>query len=242
MSGDKPLRVLIVSTQTLWRAGLRCLLDNADAGIDVIGEASPGPDTTRKIKTLKPDILILNIALPKGDRLQLLRRIRRFDKVRKIIVTGQIQPQVLAKALRLDIKGVVFKGSPLEELIQCIHWVAADGTCIQHNENRSANPRTEFKVPRDARSRQGQRFRLTHREMDVVEAVVAGYTNKQIAGRLRLSVETVRHHVTNIFNKTGASNRLELVLFAIEKKLVDSSQLGISDPAVEPSLQREQSA
>ena len=78
--------------------------------------------------------------------------------------------------------------------------------------------------------------------MEIVEAVVAGYTNKEIARRLRVSVDTVRHHVTNIFDKTGASNRLELVLFAIEKKLVDSPQLVIGRTAVEASLQGKQSA
>ena len=78
--------------------------------------------------------------------------------------------------------------------------------------------------------------------MEIVEAVVAGYTNKEIARRLGVSVDTVRHHVTNIFDKTGASNRLELVLFAIEKKLVDSPQLVIGRTAVEASLQGKQSA
>ena len=77
--------------------------------------------------------------------------------------------------------------------------------------------------------------------MEIVEAVVSGNTNKEIAGRLRLSVETVRHHITNIFNKTGASNRLELALFAIEKKLVDSAQAG-RGKLTEPVAPHEQSA
>jgi len=233
---NKPLRVLIVSAHTLWRAGLRLLLDNSDAGIVVIGETAHGSEAVRQITGLKPDILILDLALSKLDGLELLRRIRRIENVRKVILTAQMRRQDLVKALQFGVKGVVLKRSPLEELIQCIRWIAADGTCIQQNEGGLVRTPSAFSVSA-RQSRQGQRFHITHREMEIVEDVVAGYTNKEIASRLRLSVETVRHHVTNIFDKTGASNRLELVLFAIEKKLVDSSQLGIGGTAVEASLQ-----
>jgi len=239
---NRRLRVLIVSGHALWRAGLRCLLDNSDAGVVVIGEAARGSDAVRQVTGLRPDVLILDLALYKSDGLELLRRIRRIENVHKVIVTApQIQKQDLARALQLGVKGVVLKRSPLEELIRCIQWIAADGTCIQQNDNWSVRTPSPFKVPAK-RSRQGQRFCITHREMEIVEAVVAGYTNKEIARRLRVSVDTVRHHVTNIFNKTGASNRLELVLFAIEKKLVDSTQLVIGRTAVEASLQGKQSA
>src|SRR5438132_8288739 len=128
---NRPLRALIVSAHTLWRAGLRRLLDNSDAGIAVIGEAAHGSDAVRQVTGLRPDILILDFALSQLDGLDLLRRIRRIENVRKVILTAQIRKQDLARALQLGVKGVVLKRSPLQALIQCIRWVAADGTGIQ---------------------------------------------------------------------------------------------------------------
>src|SRR2546421_3472010 len=104
---NKPLRVLIVSGHTLWRAGLRRLLDNSDAGIMVAGEAAHGSEAVRQINGLRPDILILDLALSKVDGFELLRRIRRNENIRKVILTAQIRKQDMARALQLGVRGVV---------------------------------------------------------------------------------------------------------------------------------------
>lgn len=237
----KSLRVLIMSAQTLWREGLRRLLDNSGADIVVIGEAAHISDAITKVSELRPDILILDLMLSKLDGLEVLRRLKRLENVPKVILTEQMRQENLAKALQFGVKGIVLKGSPLDELIRCIRWIAAGGTCIGQNHGSSESTSSIFGASA-RRSRQGQQFHITDREMEVVEAVVAGCTNKEIASRFRLSVDTVRHHVTNIFNKTGASNRLELVLFALEKNLVDSSRLGIGVTPIAAALQRKRSA
>lgn len=237
---DKLLRLLIVSGYTLWRESLRRLLDNPRFGMVVIGEASHGSDAARRVAELKPDILILDF-VPSGlDVLDLLWRVRRIENVQKVILIGQIGKQDLTRALELGVKGVVLEQSPLEELIGCLRWIAAGGTWIRQNGGTSPSAQSPFGASA-TRSLQEQ-FRITHREMEILEAVVAGCTNKAIASRLLLSVETVKHHVTNMFNKTGASNRLELALFAIEKKLVNNSQLGIGVTVPDAVLQRERSA
>ena len=232
---SKTLQTFIVSRHTLWRQGLRRLLDNSGAGIVVVGEAAQGADAVRQVTELSPDILILDLALSKLDGLELFRPVRGIENIRKVILTPEIRKQDLARALKLGVNAVLLKGSPLDELIRCIRRIATGGTCFQqqqHDDVMSASTPSPFTVSA-RRPRQSQQFHITYREMEIVEAVVAGYTNKEIASRFCLSVDTVRHHVTNIFDKTGASNRLELVLFAIEKKLVDNAQLGIGVTAIE---------
>src|SRR5436189_273121 len=134
------------------------------------------------------------------------RRSQARKRVRVLIVSERI-------LLQLGVRGLVLKGSPFEELVRCIRWVVGGGTSIRQNHISPESTPSTFRAV----------FDLTHREMQMIEAVIAGRTNKQIARRFRLSVDTVKHHLTNIFNKTGASNRLELVLFAIDKNVVDTS-------------------
>jgi two-component system nitrate/nitrite response regulator NarL len=237
---DKLLRILIVSGYTLWRESVRRLLDNSGFGMVVIGEAGQGSDAATKVAALKPDILILDF-VPSGlDVFDLLGRVRKIQNVQKVVLIGQIGKQDLARALELGVQGVVSEQSPLEELIRCIRWIAAGGTWIRQIDGTSPSTPAPFRAS-PTRSTQAQ-FCITHREMEILEAVVAGCTNKEIASRLLLSVETVKHHVTNIFNKTGASNRLELALFAVEKRLVKNSQPSIGVTAPDAVLQRKQSA
>ena len=231
----KPLRILIADGHRLFRQGLRRLLDSAPDGILVIGEAADGPEAVRLVPELKPDILVMDLALPKLDGFEVLRS---TEDVAKVILTAKISEQEANRAMQLGVRGILLKQCPVTDLIQCIRHIGAGGTCIGKDNPRSVGTATK---PKSSMERSGNtRLRLTKRELEIIEAVVEGGTNQQIVTQLRLSVQTVKHHLTNIFNKTGSSNRLELVLYAIEKKLVDNSQRRIETTAVAAAARRRQ--
>ena len=210
----KPLRILIADGHRLFRHGLRRLLDRPPDRIRVIGEAADGPEAVRLVAELKPDILVLDLALSKLDGFEVLRS---TEGVAKVILTAEISQQEVNRALQLGVRGILLKQCPVKELIQCIQRIGAGGTCIGKEHAKSVSTATAPKSSRE-RSRH-TRLHLTERELEIIEAVVEGGTNKEIATQLKLSVQTVKHHLTNIFNKTGSSSRLELALYAMQHHL-----------------------
>ncbi len=231
LPAEKLLRVVIADAHTLFRAGLRHLLDNSRLGILVAGEAGDGNDAVRQVVELRPDVLILDLLLPKFAELEVLLRSQSIQSVRKIVLTARMSPEDLVKASELGVDDVVLKQSSMKELLECIRrpgsvrpLLSAAHSSMSHRERRL--------LP----------FRITRREMEILEAVAEGCTNPEIAKRLLISTETVKHHVTSLFNKTGASNRLELVLFATEKKLVCSSRLDVGMSEVAGALRPRRTA
>lgn len=218
----KRLRVVIADAQALFRAGLRRLLENSRIGIEVVGEATDGSEAIRQVLELRPDILVFDLLLPELDGLEVLRRIQPIQGVRKVLLTKKIDQDDLRKATTLGVSNVVLKQSSIAELLECIRRpdnIDAPSTISPGT--------TTIRSSVSPRHRGQQRFRITEREMEVLKTLVAGRTNPEIAERLLISTETVKHHITNLFNKTGASNRVELVLFATKKGLVDRSRFGI---------------
>jgi DNA-binding NarL/FixJ family response regulator len=145
------------------------------------------------------------------------------SSVRTILLTAQIERAEIVTALQLGARGVVLKEVATQTLLKCIqcvtegqYWVGRAGVAdlVQTLREMTAasNGNDEEKRPL---------FSLTKRELDIVGAIVKGLTNKDIARAFSISEDTVKHHLTNIFNKAGVSNRLELALFAVHHKLVD---------------------
>ena len=213
--------MVIADAQALFRAGLRRLLENSPIGIEVVGEATDGCEAIRQVLRLRPDILVLDLLLPELDGLEVLRRIQPIPGVRKVLLTKKIDQDDLRKATTLGVSSVMLKQSSIGELLECIRRT--------DNINASSTISPGTATTRSSvspRQRGQQRFRITEREMEVLKTLVGGRTNPEIAERLLISPETVKHHISNLFNKTGASNRVELMLFATEKGLVDTSRFG----------------
>ena len=220
------VRIVLADDHQMFRDAVRRLLD-AEPDLVVVGEASDGEEAVALTLQYEPDILLLDVAMPHGNGMQVLQHIAAASKATRIImVTGAVEENELRQALRLGARGFVLKESGAEQLLESIrvvhggeYFVGRECMADLVSAVRSRGVAIEGKVlPRKAD------FGLTTRERQIVSAVVNAYQNKEIAAKFAISEKTVKHHLTNIFNKVGVSNRLELALFAVHHHL-DSSTL-----------------
>jgi two-component system nitrate/nitrite response regulator NarL len=228
---DSFISVVVADDHPLLRAGIRRVLD-AEAGFAVVGEAGNGAGAVELVERLKPDVLLLDLDMPGSSGLDALRSLGDMvRRVRVILLTSELDRQGIIKGLQLGARGVVFKDADPDLLVKAIqrvltgqYWVGREmvgdlvGLLCELLDPGSVNPRPLA-------------FGLTTRELDVVEKVVSGATNKQIAKALRMSEETVKHHLTSVFAKVGVSTRLELALFAVHHRLVTPQTFGDNPPA-----------
>ncbi len=212
-----PIRIVIADDHPIFRDGLRKLLE-AESDLMVIGEARDGFEAVKLTRQLKPDILLLDLAMPSHPGLEALRDIstqQRPNAVRVILLTAAIEKGQIVEALQLGARGVVLKDSATQLLIKSIHTVMSG----QYWVGREAVPdlvhHLHTLLQSAGEEAQQKNFGLTPRELEVVPAVVDGYSNKEIAQRCHIEENTVKHHLSNIFDKLGVSTRLELALFAI---------------------------
>jgi DNA-binding NarL/FixJ family response regulator len=211
------IRIVMADDHALFRKGLRSLL-NGEGGMQVVGEASDGDEAVRMVRSLRADVLLLDLAMPGTSGMEALAQLARAPtSVKTIVLTGAIAKPEVLKAVQLGAAGIVLKSSPPELLFKSVrsvmsgqHWIGRDVVTDLVQALRS------YQEAAPARTR----FGLTPRELDITSAVVAGFSNKEIAKKYTLSEETVKHHLTRIFDKVGASNRLELALFAVHHQLL----------------------
>jgi two-component system nitrate/nitrite response regulator NarL len=214
------IRILIADDHPIFRDGLRRLLE-AERGFQVVGEAADGEEAVKLARQLKPDIVLLDLAMPRVTGLEALRELAASPKpVRTVLLTAAIEREQIVEALQLGARGVVLKESATQLLFKALravmagqYWVGRDAVSDLVRLLRELTP---------APGEEGRRskFGLTPRELEIVGAIVAGYTNKDIAEKFSLSEQTVKHHLSSIFDKLGVSNRLELGLFAVNHRLL----------------------
>ncbi len=220
-----PIRILIADDHPLFRDGLRRLLQS-EPGFEVAGEASDGDELLGLIRKAKPDILLLDLSMPRRDGIAVLRELAAAKiPVRTLLLTAAIDQGQIVQALRLGAYGVILKESTTQRLfdsIRCVmagqYWVGRESVSDLVKALRSAGGPPDVGTELRARD-----FGLTPREMEIVTLVVAGYSNPDIAQRCSISEQTVKHHVSNIFDKLGVSNRLELALFAVNHRLTSAA-------------------
>jgi len=158
--------------------------------------------------------------MPRRPGLEALRELATWSiPVRTIILAAEVERAEIVEAIQLGARGVVLKESATEVLVECICSVMAGRYWIGKEKISDLVQALHSLLPRVAARPAPKSFGLTPRELDIVAAIVAGYMNKDIAQRFSISENTVKHHLTKIFDKLGVSNRLELALFAAEHQL-----------------------
>jgi two-component system nitrate/nitrite response regulator NarL len=214
-------RILIADDHPIFRDGLRRLLET-EPDLKVIGEACDGAEAVRLAKQLKPDILLLDLAMPRHPGLEALREMSSASNqnaVRVILLTAAAEKAQIVEALQLGARGVVLKDSATQLLLKAIHTVMAGEYWVGRESVSNLVQYLRTLVQSSGEEARQKKFGLTPRELEIVSAVVAGYSNKETAEYFKISEDTVKHHLSNIFDKLGVSTRLELALFAVNQSL-----------------------
>ncbi|HXM63549.1 MAG TPA: response regulator transcription factor [Terriglobales bacterium] len=217
----QPTRILIADDHPIFRDGLRRLLET-EPDLKVIGEACDGAEAVRLAKQLKPDILLLDLAMPRHPGLEALREMSSASNqnaVRVILLTAAAEKNQIVEALQLGARGVVLKDSATQLLLKAIHTVMAGEYWVGRESVSNLVQYLRTLVQSSGEEARQKKFGLTPRELEIVSAVVAGYSNKETAEYFKISEDTVKHHLSNIFDKLGVSTRLELALFAVNQSL-----------------------
>jgi len=213
------VRILIADDHPIFRDGLKRLLES-ERDFKVVGEACDGVEAVKMVRQLKPEILLLDLAMPRGPGLEALREMSTDTTgVRVILLTAAAEKDQIVEALQLGARGVVLKDSATQILLKSIRAVMNGEYWVGRESVSNLVQYLRGLVGSSSNTARQRRYGLTPRELEIVSAVVAGYANKEIAEHFKISEDTVKHHLSNVFDKVGVSTRLELALFAVNQAL-----------------------
>ena len=213
------IRVLLVDDDALVRAGLTMMLDGAN-GIEVVGEAADGDQVPAAVDAHAPDVVLMDLRMPRTDGITATRRLRARPRAPEVIVltTFDADENVLA-ALRAGASGYLLKDSPPDQIVAAIHRVAAGDPILSPAITRRLMDRAVATSGTREQARAALAD-LTPREHEVVVGIARGETNAEISARLFMSVATVKAHITHILTKLGLTNRTQIALLAHDAHLV----------------------
>ena len=228
----RAVRVVIADDECMFRTSLRHLLAvppsvvrdvyrvDVSEGFEVVGEASTGEETIEAVRSMRPDLLLLDVSMPRLSGLDALRAIgTTCDTTRTIILSGGMDKSQLLMAVQLGARGVVLKDCATELLFEAITRVMAGQSWVGPTLIGDLMDVVRNLAHQPSGAARHQPF--TPREREVLSLVVEGCANKEIAQRFAVSEETIKHHLTRMFDKVGAANRVELALTATRNGLVN---------------------
>ena len=206
------IRVLLVDDQTLVRQGVRSLLELSQT-VTVVGEAADGEEALTLLETLKPDVMLLDLRMPRLDGLGVLRALSgTADAPPTLILTTFDDDEPVLEGLRLGARGYLIKDVSLTQLLDAVETLALGKTLVQ--------PAVTERLLRGLRKTTYPSLDvpegLTPRELEVTRLMAGGYSNKEIAGALGMSEGTVKNHVSSVLSKLGVRDRTRAVLRALE--------------------------
>jgi two-component system nitrate/nitrite response regulator NarL len=233
------IRIVVADDHQIFRDGLKCLLAT-EPGFQVIGEAGDGLEAVRVATSLLPDVLLLDVAMPHASGLDAVERIvEQAPSVRIMLLTASVDRAAVLMAVQRGARGVLLKHHATPLLFTSIRAVMDGQYWLDRDNSSQVIDTMRRPVPAAGQSKKSNRFNLTAREMQVVCAVTAGESNREIANRLSVREDTVKHHMSNIFDKLGVFSRVELAVFAINHGLhgdpVPDVQLDMPPVVVPPA-------
>jgi two-component system, NarL family, response regulator LiaR len=206
---SEKIQILVVDDHTVVRKGLCALLSDEKYGIHVVGEAADGREAIEKARTLQPQVILLDLAMPGMGGLEAIPAILREDpKARILVLTSHAEDDQVVEAVRSGALGFLRKDSSPDELVSTIHNVYLNRVSLPPELVRKVMLKEHQTVEERTANE------LTPREADVLRCVAKGYSNKQIASELSVSPTTVRTHVSSLLRKLQLENRTQLALYA----------------------------
>lgn len=222
------IRVLIVDDHALYRRGLQTVLATED-GIDVVGEAADGNEAVSVAEETLPDVIVMDVGMPKRGGIEACRLIKqRIPSARIIMLTSSDDEENLFEAVRAGANGYLLKDVPPEEVAAGIRGVHHGQSLISpmmaskllqefaqmsRNDSVVPAPTPELELPR-----------LTERELGILRLVARGRLNREIAGELYISENTVRNHIRNILDKLQMHSRMEAAMYAVRQRLIEPGE------------------
>jgi NarL family two-component system response regulator LiaR len=209
------INVLLAEDHVITRQGIRRLIED-EKGVKVIGEASDGEEAVQMTTDLKPDIIIMDIAMPKLDGIEATRQIKLISpRTAVLILSAYDDDEYVFALLKVGAAGYLLKNVSGDELTRAIRAVYKGEPVLDPIVARKVM--NYFKLPGKARGLERPSEHLSNRETDILKLAAKGMTNKDIADKLHLSNRTVEGHLRTIFNKLGVGSRTEAVLYGLRK-------------------------
>ncbi|MGO9080495.1 MAG: response regulator [Streptosporangiaceae bacterium] len=219
----EPIRTLIVDDHALFRRGLEMVLA-AESDIELVGEASDGAEAVQKVGEVLPDIVLMDIRMPRSSGIEACRAMKDVVPSAKIVIlTNSDEEEDLFEAIRAGASGYLLKDIPLDEVAGTVRAVHGGQSLI--NPSMAGKLLTEFaglaRRDTDDRAEEVPAPKLTEREMQVLKLIARGMNNRDIAKELFISENTVKNHVRNILEKLQIHSRMEAVMVAVREKLIE---------------------
>ena len=223
-AADEVIRVLIADDQALFRRGLYVVLGTED-GIEVVGEAEHGEEAVAKSEELAPDVVLMDVRMPKVNGIDAARTIRGIAPTTKILMlTVSDEEDDLYEAIKAGANGYLLKEISVEEVAEAIRAVVQGQSLI--SPSMASKLLTEFNtlVKKAEEKQQFPAPALTSRELEVLRLVAKGMSNREIADQLYISENTVKNHVRNILEKLHLHSRMQAVMYAVREQLIDPDE------------------
>jgi two-component system nitrate/nitrite response regulator NarL len=220
------IRIVVADDHPIFRDGLKALLAT-DATFRVVGESGDGLETVQVTTAVAPDLLLLDVAMPRASGISVLHRIAQLmPSVRILLLTASLGRDDVLAAMGGGARGVVLKEHATSILFAAIRAVVRGDYWVDSDHVRKVIDAIRDPVqPESIARKPANRYSLTAREMQVIGGVIKGESNREIATEMEIREDTVKHHLSSIFDKVGVFSRVELAVFALHHGLIEDQAM-----------------